>query len=158
MGICTYSPRLDEYGNSIRGVEFFTELTKVFNFHNFDNLKNTDHGKKDPRERKDKEEITSEEIIKYSSLGDVSALKRLSITNGDFSHGDYDNRTPLHLACSNGHLNVVKYLIEQGNLKDINPVDRWGGTPYDDAVRENHIEVSKYLITKGGVSGADMKT
>ncbi len=157
MGICTYSPRLDQYGNSIRGVQFFTELTKTFNFHNFDNLKNTDHGKKDPRERKDKDDITSEEIIKYSSLGDVSALKRVSITNGDFSHGDYDNRTPLHLACSNGHLNVVKYLIEQGNLKDINPIDRWGGTPYDDAVRENHVEVTKYLTTKNGMSGDDLQ-
>jgi len=157
MGICTYSPRLDQYGNSIRGVQFFTELTKIFNFHNFDNLKNTDHGKKDPRERKGKDDITSEQIIKYSSLGDVSALKRVSITNRDFSHGDYDNRTPLHLACSNGHLNVVKYLIEQGNLKDINPIDRWGGTPYDDAVRENYVEVTKYLTTKNGMSGDDLQ-
>ncbi len=157
MGICTFSPRLDDYGNSVRGVKLFTEITKKFNFHNFDNLKNTDHGKIDPRVIKSLDEFTAEQIIKYSSLGDVSALKRIRITNGDLSHGDYDNRTPLHLACSNGHLNVVKYLIEQGNLKDVNPVDRWGGTPYDDAIRENHIEVSKYLTTKNGISGSEME-
>jgi len=157
MGICTYSPRLDQYGNSIRGVDFFTKLTKVFNFHNFDNLKNTDDAKKDPREKRNQEEITAEEIIKYSSLGDVSALKRLSITNGNFSNGDYDNRTPLHLASSNGHLNVVKYLIGQGGVKNINPVDRWGGTPLDDSNRERHVEVSKFLMTKGGVSNSDKK-
>jgi len=26
-GFCTFSPRLDNYGNSARGVEFFTKLT-----------------------------------------------------------------------------------------------------------------------------------
>ena len=26
-GFCTYSPRLDKYKNSVRGVEFFTKLT-----------------------------------------------------------------------------------------------------------------------------------
>ena len=46
-GICTFSPRLDKYGNSARGVEFFTRLTKQFNFHNFDSLEHTD--KVDPR-------------------------------------------------------------------------------------------------------------
>lgn len=46
-GFCTFSPRLDSYGNSARGVEFFTKLTKTFNFHNFDSLEVTD--KIDPR-------------------------------------------------------------------------------------------------------------
>ena len=36
MGICTYSPRLDELGNSVRGVEFCHALAKKFTFHVFD--------------------------------------------------------------------------------------------------------------------------
>jgi glutaminase len=35
MGICTYSPPLDSYGNSARGVQFMTELSNKFNLHLF---------------------------------------------------------------------------------------------------------------------------
>ena len=109
--------------------------------------------KKNPRKKLNNDELTTEKIIKFSSLGDLSALKQLRIKNGDFSHGDYDNRTPLHLASSNGHLNVVKYLINFGKVININPIDRWGGTPYDDAIRESYDEIATYLESIGGKSG-----
>lgn len=35
MGVCTYAPPLDEYGNSAKGVQFCTELSKMFSFHLF---------------------------------------------------------------------------------------------------------------------------
>lgn len=47
-GICTFSPRIDAYGNSVRGVEFCQELLKVYNFHPYDNLRHT-VTKKNPR-------------------------------------------------------------------------------------------------------------
>ncbi len=151
MGVCSFSPRLDDFGNSQRGVKFFTELTNKFNFHLFDNIENIDNNKKDPRTIKDQNEVTIEEIIKYSSLGDLSALKRVNIhNNSEFCKGDYDNRTPLHLAASNGHLNVVKYLIEECGIINVNPIDRWNGTPYHDALREKHSEVAEYLKSIGG--------
>ena len=54
----------------------------------------------------------------------------------DLIRTNNDGRTPLHLASANGHLDVLKYLIQYVEIKDINPLDRWGGTPYDDALRE----------------------
>ena len=74
-----------------------------------------------------------------------------------FKEGDYDNRTPLHLAASNGHLNVIKYLHENIPGLDINPVDRWDGTPYDDSLREQKDEVADYLESIGGCSGNELK-
>ena len=53
MGICTYSPKLDEYGNSSRGVQFSEEMSDRFAMHLFQvdkanelktNLDNMFHG------------------------------------------------------------------------------------------------------------------
>jgi glutaminase len=39
-----------------------------------------------------------------ASIGDIESLNRFSNLNIDFKKGDYDYRTPLHLAAANGHL------------------------------------------------------
>ena len=38
MGICVWSPRLDELGNSVRGIEFCRKLVAAYNVHVFDSL------------------------------------------------------------------------------------------------------------------------
>ena len=54
--------------------------------------------------------------------------------------GDYDQRTPLHLASAFGHLDIVKYLISTG--VKVSPVDRWGATPLNDA---KTVEIQEFL-------------
>ena len=62
-------------------------------------------------------------------------LKRL-ISNGvDPNESDYDGRTAMHLAASEGHLPILEYLV--GIRANIMCRDRFGGTPLMDAVRHN---------------------
>jgi len=66
--------------------------------------------------------------------GDLEGLSRLYNSGVNLEKGDYDQRTPLHLAVSAGHLNVVKYLIEKASVNH-SPKDRWGATPLNDTKR-----------------------
>ena len=42
----------------------------------------------------------------------------------DMGAADYDGRTAMHLACAEGHLNVVKLLLEHCQVQ-FDPEDRW---------------------------------
>ncbi len=66
----------------------------------------------------------------------------------NLAEGDYDGRTAIHLAASEGQEEVVRYLIAKG--VNINPRDRWGGTPLADAKRGNHTKVVTLLEKYGG--------
>ena len=68
----------------------------------------------------------------------------------DLNGGDYDGRTPLHLAASEGHDKVVRYFITRG--VNVNPRDRWGGTPLADAMRQHHDKVVSMLKHAGGTT------
>ena len=51
MGFATFSPRLDPFGNSVRGVAFCNELVDRFTFHMYDSLSGGRSGcKRDPRD------------------------------------------------------------------------------------------------------------
>ena len=49
LGLCTWSPRLDSFGNSVRGIAFCKELVSRFNFHLFDAVGDMPTSKRDPR-------------------------------------------------------------------------------------------------------------
>jgi hypothetical protein len=46
---------------------------------------------------------------------------------------DYDGRAALHLAAAEGRLKVAEYLVNKG--ANVQVRDRWGATPFDEAVR-----------------------
>jgi hypothetical protein len=60
----------------------------------------------------------------------------------------------LHLAASEGQLEVVRYLLARE--VDVNPLYRWGGTPLDDAHRENRQAVAELLASHGAQLGATL--
>ncbi|CAE8736524.1 unnamed protein product, partial [Polarella glacialis] len=86
-------------------------------------------------------------------LGDIAGLRKL-VNEGKLKidKADYDKRTALHLACSEGKLPVVRRLVEELG-SEINVVDQWGGTPLDDAIRCGFKPVCEFLVSKGGIIG-----
>jgi glutaminase len=85
-----------------------------------------------------------------AASGDLETIIRLHVQGLDINAGDYDKRTPLHLASAAGHMDIVKYLIENG--AEANPRDRWGATPLNDAQDPQIIE---YLENHGAERGND---
>jgi glutaminase len=78
-----------------------------------------------------------------ASQGDVHELQRLYASGTDMAAADYDGRTGMHLAASEGHLEAVKFLAAKG--VDVSPKDRWDGTPLIDAKRGNFKKIVEYL-------------
>jgi hypothetical protein len=87
-----------------------------------------------------------------AAKGNLDRLKRLVQKRCAVDNGDYDHRTPLHLAASTGNLTVVKALIEEFGAMH-SPRDRWHGTPLDDAIRHKHADVAQYLAAKDADMG-----
>ncbi|XP_018917605.1 glutaminase kidney isoform, mitochondrial isoform X2 [Bemisia tabaci] len=144
MGICSWSPPLDPLGNSCRGVQFCQELVQLFNFHPYDNLKHGVH-KKDPRKHKyETKGLKVVQLLFSAANGDISALRRHKLSGMDMGLSDYDGRTALHLAAAEGHLDCIKFLLEQCGV-DHTVRDRWGKTPIEEAKQFRHVQVVQYL-------------
>ncbi|XP_056623521.1 60 kDa lysophospholipase isoform X1 [Triplophysa dalaica] len=82
-----------------------------------------------------------------AKIGDIEALEAIKEMGTDLSMGDYDGRTPLHVAACEGHLKVVQYLLGQGAT--VYAKDRYGDSPLSNAVRFRHKDVVKLLRKTG---------
>ena len=122
MGLCIYSPLLDDIGNSVRGIKICKKIVEKFNYHIFENIvknANLDFGKQS-------EEVLIQKMINCASNNNLNTLQELSELI-DLDKSDYDKRTAIHLACAEGHYDIVKFLIDKGC--SVNVKDRWGNTP-----------------------------
>uniref|UniRef100_A0A8C6MF41 glutaminase n=1 Tax=Nothobranchius furzeri TaxID=105023 RepID=A0A8C6MF41_NOTFU len=144
MGIMCWSPPLDKLGNSVRGIQFCTGLVELFNFHNYDNLRHFAK-KHDPRREGGDQRVKSVINLLFAAYtGDVSALRRFALSSVDMEQRDYDSRTALHVAAAEGHIDVVRFLLEACKVNPV-PKDRWGNTPIDEAMHFGHHNVVTLL-------------
>ncbi|KAA0712074.1 Glutaminase kidney isoform, mitochondrial [Triplophysa tibetana] len=144
MGVMCWSPPLDKLGNSVRGIQFCTDLVQLFNFHNYDNLRHFAK-KLDPRREGGEQRVKSVINLLFAAYtGDVSALRRFALSSMDMEQRDYDSRTALHVAAAEGHAEVVRFLLEACKVNPV-PRDRWGNTPMDEAIHFGHHDVVTIL-------------
>ena len=151
MGICFWSPRLDPIGNSVRGVDMAKRLAQIYRMHVYDGAAERS-SRIDPRVTTARSRARQTSLaLRAANIGDIRSLQHLYDDNADLSKGDYDNRTPMHLAAAEGHLEVVRFLLD--NEISANHHDRWGGTPLDDAELGNHTDVIELLKQHGAEPG-----
>nr|XP_034325226.1 L-asparaginase [Crassostrea gigas] len=82
-----------------------------------------------------------------AKAGDNQALETLRHLEGNLSSQNHDGRTALHVACREGHVTTVQYLLHQGasvHLKDCS-----GITPLQDAVMGKHQDIITLLVKTG---------
>ena len=118
-GICTFSPKLDENGNSVRGVSFFTELVKYYKMHTFDLFSNNMESKKIL--------ITNESIYDIGTNRTYKELEDYLLkSQEDINKTDYDGRSLLHVLIDEKKYDSIFVLLK--NNANYKLKDRWGNS------------------------------
>ena len=92
-------------------------------------------------------------FLESAAAGDVEQMRRRLAQGAHADDSDYDRRTALHLACSEGHLAAAEALIALGARTDAQ--DRWGQVPLQDAMRHGHRAVADLLRRAGATLSPD---
>ena len=73
------------------------------------------------------------DLCQAAADGIIDRLRQLLELGIHPDSADYDKRTAMHLAASEGRVDCVKLLLSY--WADVNPVDRINGTPLTDSIR-----------------------
>lgn len=76
-------------------------------------------------------------------LGELGKIRLLVPNHVSPNIQDYDLRSLLHVASAEGHMEIVKYLVDCGS--NVNVLDRWGSSPLSEAIHFAHNDVARYL-------------
>lgn len=82
--------------------------------------------------------------FRAAKTGDLQQLQLLVPQRVPPDTQDYDLRTLLHVASAEGHVAIVKYLVQCG--ANVNFLDRWGTSALSDAIDFAHNDIARFLI------------
>lgn len=144
-GICIYSPPLDDIGNSVRGIKVCQKIIEKYNYHIFENIV---INKSNIHYENQFDEVLIQKLLSAAYNNELDKIKEISEFI-DLNQADYDKRTALHLASSEGNVEIVKFLVSKGCSKNVK--DRWGNTPLSEIIEKNdskYLEIKKILKDK----------
>ena len=87
--------------------------------------------------------------------GNLGMVKLLIEMYGNAEAKDENQRTPLHLACMQGHLDIAQYLYYECGCS-LQCEDKDGWTPIELAHFHNHTGIMKYFHVDGQLLKADL--
>ncbi|XP_048257930.1 ankyrin repeat domain-containing protein 50-like isoform X14 [Haliotis rufescens] len=87
-------------------------------------------------------------VMRATNRGHRYVVELLVSKGADVSLVDGDGNNILHLACSQGHLETVEFVLSL-NVVDINSRGGWSLTPVMRAARNGHTDVVELLVSKG---------
>ncbi|KAE8691754.1 UDP-glycosyltransferase 89A2-like [Hibiscus syriacus] len=87
-------------------------------------------------------------FLSFASRGDRVGLNQMLRDGISPDVQDYDRRTALHLAASEGHAPIVELLLLY--KANVNLIDRWNRTPLTDARLYGHRDICRILEVNGG--------
>ncbi|RKP38943.1 asparaginase-domain-containing protein, partial [Dimargaris cristalligena] len=98
-------------------------------------------------------------ICAAAAIDDLEGLRTLrQLLGGRFQLNcvDYDGRTPLHLAASEGRFRACEFLLTNG--ASVHVLDHFGHTPIFDAVRKRSLKCVQMLVQAGAMfNGTEQK-
>ena len=83
-------------------------------------------------------------LLFAAQAGDIATLMRFYLGDYNMNSSDYDNRTALHIAASEGRYDCVEYLVKYVGC-DPFLQDRWGKTAMEEADYFGHKEIVSLL-------------
>lgn len=142
MGFCIWSPLLDKYGNTVKGIEFCKRMTDRFNFHVYDSLLSESATKIDPRSPKYFKRIENVMMLCFAAVrDDTNEINRIISSGVSPDIADYDGRTALQVAVNEGSVEAAKLLLSMGADPDYK--NRWGHTSFSYSQKSDNPHIKQ---------------
>ena len=98
--------------------------------------------------RREKAQRMNQQLLHAALYGNLELVEQALQNGANLDATNHWGKTPLHLVCWYGHLDVVQYLLTS-HAANLEATDNNGWTPLIEACYEGHLTVVKYLATHG---------